>query len=202
MLRQLLIGTVCVLAVAACNKTIDGLLTNSEPLTFNIKKKTTTVPAGKWAATLKFPSKKEVRLEITNPLEKKTTQVSFKVPKGAPLPQENGEFELDSTLSGQPYNVKGSINTEYVDSEEKWDWERCTYNVRRQECRYDQYGRPYCYWVDYSVDGQREVRFIEREATQEINFNLYSADLSRTAGTFNGTDISVERVYKYQGICR
>jgi len=107
MLRKFMIGALCTLAVVACNKTVDGVLTNSETLTFSAKKGTATLPAGQWEAALKFPSKKEVKLNVTIPNQKNALEVSFKVPKGAPLPQENGSFELSSKLSGQPYDVNG-----------------------------------------------------------------------------------------------
>jgi hypothetical protein len=201
MLRKVSLAVLCLFAVVACDKTIDGVLTNSENLTFKIKNKPVTISAGKWASTIRFASKKEVKLEIEVPNEKKPVAISFKVPKSTPLPQENGEFELLAVQSGQPYDVKGSVNTTYVDSEEKWGWEGCTYQARRHECYYDYYGRPYCRWVYYNVHGQRDVRYYVRQATQNITFHFLTSTGS-AAGTFNGVKRSSERVYTYTGICR
>lgn len=201
MLRRLLLSAVCVLAVSACDKTVDGVLTNSESLTFNIKNKSATIAPGKWAAQVEFESKKEVKLHIQVPDQKKPTTISFKVPKSTTLPQENGEFELLSVQSGQPYDVKGTVATTHVDSEEKWGWESCTYRVERQECYYDAHGRPYCHWVYYDVHGQRDVRYFIRDTTQVIGFELVNANAT-SAGAFNGTERSTERVYNYTGMCR
>ncbi len=201
MLRKLTLAVLCLFAVTACDKTIDGVLKNSENLTFNVKKKQTTIAPGQWASTIKFKSKKEVALEIQVPEQKKPTVVSFKVPKNAPLPQENGDFELLAAQSGQPYDVQGFVKTSHIDSEEKWSWESCTYQVRRQECYYDSHGRPYCRWVYYDVHGQRDVRYFVRQSTQNIEFNLLNST-NAAAGTFNGTERRSERVYTYTGVCR
>lgn len=201
MLRKLLLGSFLVLAVSACDKTVDGVLTNSESLTFNLKNKSATIAPGKWAAQIEFESKKEVKLLIQTPDDKKPTTVSFKVPKSTVLPQKNGEFELLSVQTGQPYDVKGTVTTTYTDSEEKWGWESCTYRVERQECYYDANGRPYCRWVYYDVHGQRDVRYFVRDTTQTIGFKLLNANAA-AAGSFNGTERSTERVYSYTGQCR
>lgn len=198
MLRKLLVGTLCTLSLLACGKTVDGLLTNSSVLTFNMKKnKTASVPAGRWETQIKFPSKKEVKLEIKSATGE--TEVSFKVPKSAPLPTENGDFELLSTLSGQPYDVKGSVKTTHVDSDERWEWESCTYQVQREECYFNGHHHV-CRWVNYNVQGSRNVRYFIRQTTQDVTFNLLTA--SRTLGAFAGTERSTERVYTQTGMCR
>lgn len=201
MLRKLLLSAVCVLAVTACDKTVDGVLSNTENLIFNVKNKTATIVPGKWASQIEFESKKEVKLHIQTPNEKKPTTISFKVPKGMTLPQENGEFQLLSAQSGQPYDVNGSVTTTHKDSSEQWGWESCTYRVERQECYYDANGRPYCRWVYYDVHGQRNVRFFVRDTKQVLGFELLNATAA-SAGTFTGTKNSTQRIYSYTGQCR
>jgi hypothetical protein len=199
MLRKLLVGVACVLSAVACTKTIDGVLTNSEALTFNVKNKSVSIPAGRWETTVKIPGKKEVKLVITTQNNQKT-EVSFKVLSSAPLPQENGTFELLAADSGQPYNVNGSVKTTHVDSETQWQTESCMYQVQRQECYHTPQGNE-CHWVTYDVQGFREVEFFMRDTTQVVEFNLMNVDKS-TPGEFSGTDQHSERIYKYQSACR
>ncbi len=202
MLRKFLVGALCTLAVVACSKTIDGVLKNTEALTFNLKKGTTTLPVGQWEAALKFPNKKEVKLEVTIPNQKKALEVSFKVPKGSPLPQENGSFELSSQLSGQPYDAAGSVNTTHVDSEEKWGWENCTYQAQREEC-YISGNQHVCRLVYYTVHGRQDVRYFDRHTTQVVHFNLMSpGNKVKNAGGFEGVEQYSNRVITHQGFCR
>lgn len=199
MLRKLSIGLVCAFAIVACSNTINGVLESKEALTFNVKKKAVSIPAGKYETKVKA-AKKEVTLEIKVPGQKKATEVSFKVPKGAQLPENNGEFVLTADQSGQPYDVKGSIKTTHVDGPERWDWESCTYEVQRQECWY-QGGQPVCRWVYYTVHGQRDSRYFIRDTTQVVAFDLVNATAA-AAGSFSGTDRYSQRIYTYQGMCR
>lgn len=200
MLRKLLLSAVCVLAVSACDRTVDGVLTNSESLTFNLKKnKKASIAPGKWASQLEFESKKEVKLHIKSSEQEKPTTISFKVPKNTNLPQENGSFVLSSVHSGQPYDVKGSVSTTHKDTDEKWGWESCTYRVERQECYWNGH-QHVCRWVYYDVHGQREVRYIVRDTTQVLSFDLLNSTAS--VASFNGTKNSTDRIYTYQGMCR
>lgn len=200
MLRQILVGALCTLALVACGKTIDGLLTNTEALTFNVKDKAFSLPVGQWETAIKFASKTEVRLDITVPGQKNTV-VAFKVLKSNPLPQENGTFELLAQDSGQPYDVSGSVATTHVDSQEQWQQEGCTYQTYRTECHYQPNGAPVCYSIPYTVQGWRDVRFFNRDSTQTVDFNLLTATKS-TPGAFKAVDQSSRRVYTMQGQCR
>lgn len=199
MLRKLSLGLVCALAIAACSNTINGVLVANQTLTFNAKKAAPLAP-GKYEAALKA-SKKEVKLSIDVPGQKKATEVSFKVPKSVSLPQENGSFELLAEQSGQPYDVKGTVKTVHVDGQEKWDWESCTYQAQRQECYYGHNGHPQCYIVTYTVHGTRNVRYFVRNTTQSMDVNLLTATRA-AAGNFNATEYSTSRVYTATGACR
>lgn len=200
MLRKILIGSLCALALVACGKTIDGVLTNSEALTFNVKNKQIALPAGKYETSIKFASKTEVRLEIAVPGQKNIV-VPFKVLKSAPLPQENGTFELLAQDSGQPYDVAGSVKTINVDTQEQSNQESCSYTVYQQNCSYNPQGVPVCYSVPYTIYGWRDVRFFDRSTTQDVTFNLLTATKS-TAGAFSASQKSNSRIYTYQGACR
>lgn len=200
MLRKILVGVLCTLALVACGKTIDGLLTNSETLTFNVKGKAVPVPAGHWQTAIKFVSKKEVKLNIEIPGQP-NVEASFKVLKSNPLPQENGTFELLSQDSGQPYDVSGSVKTTNVDSQEQWQQESCTYQTYNTVCQPTPNGGTSCYSVPYTIQGWRDVRFFIRDTTQEIEFNLLTATKA-TAGSFTAVDKDSRRIYTMQSMCR
>jgi len=199
MLRKILVGAMCTLALVACGKTIDGLLTNSEALSFNVKGKSVAVPVGRWETSIKFASKKEVKLNIAIP-GRDNVEASFKVLKSNPLPQENGTFELLSQDSGQPYDVSGSVKTTHVDSQEQWQQETCTYQTNYTQCNYTPNGTT-CYSVPQTVYGWRQVRFFVRDTTQEVEFNLLTATRS-TAGSFNAVDKDSQKIYTMQSVCR
>lgn len=201
MVRKVLIGAFCALAIVACSKTVDGLLTNKEALTFNVKKGASTIPAGRWNAQIKIVSKKEVQLAVAIPGQNSAVEASFKVPKHVKLPQGNGTFELESQDSGQPYDVQGEVSSTHEDSPERWETEPCSYQVQHQVCNHGPNG-PVCWTEIYTVQGWRDSRYFVRDTVQKTELNLLNLNKTNVAGNFNATDRYSERIYTYQSACR
>ncbi len=201
MLRKLSLVVLCAFALTACKDTITGQLHSNETLTFNTKKGPNQVPAGKWHAVIEIPNKKEVRLVVPLSDNKKDVmKASFKVPKGTVFPEGSGEFYLNSTQSGQHYDIEGKVQANHVDSQETWKTETCSYQVQRQECYYNGY-QHVCRIVTYTMSGWRDVRFFVRTTTRETNISLFRSNKTVQAAKFSSVEETVQRVYTYTGHC-
>jgi hypothetical protein len=125
--------TVCML-LSACDDSFDGQINLQQPITLKMKKDAPLVlPMGTLGARVKASGDK-LKLQVN--IGGKTQEVSFKAPKGTKIKSFN-DVNLPAEANGQPYNLRGSENTDYNDSEPVRSTESCSFNTMVRDCGYE-----------------------------------------------------------------
>ena len=77
---------------------------------FSSKLKKRTLAPGQYSAKVKFSSKEKATIKIEN--GDKDLKIPVNIPSNANFPRTQGHIELLSQDSGQPFDLKGDVNTE------------------------------------------------------------------------------------------
>lgn len=160
----------------------------------DIEKEIKLLP-GNWDMTVSRDGKRKVVFQVKD-ARKKTHRIVLKTPQGG-LP-ESGAFELLGSVTGQPFDVKGSLETQISETELRRDREQCSYSSPYTVCGGT--GRGYRCWTEWrTVWGMRNVEYYDRTETQSLNGEIFEKGSS--AGTFLGDRSESERIYTYEGSC-
>lgn len=125
------------------------------------------------------------------------TGVTVDVPNGQEIP-ENGAIFIESTKSGQAFDIWGDSQTKVTESAMINDHESCTYYRREWVCEHTPHGR-YCHWEEVPYRGWRSVEYYFRTREQQVSMTLNSP--GNGSGDFSGTERSSEKIYTYVGSC-
>lgn len=131
---------------------------------------------------------------------KKPAQLVFNT-KGAQVPNGSGPIDIPSKISGQPVDVKGSLDVNVSDSEARRDMESCTYVRRVLQCSWSN-GHQYCWWEDQHYPGRRYVEYFVRTTVQTLSSQLLKPETDISVGQLGGSRSESERVYTFYGECR
>ena len=126
-----------------------------------------------------------------------STGVTVIVPRGQQIP-DNGQIQIDSTRTGQGFDIVGSAATKTEDSALVRTDESCIYYRREWVCDHRPHGN-YCRWEDVPYQGWRDVEYFDRVRTKDVLLTLDSPGIG--SGSFAGRDITRERIYTYVGRC-
>ena len=200
-----------VFLLVSCSKSMKGTMTVKVDMDFNKKAKSENkeimIPAGEYASEVILKGSNKVKFNIKN-VDGKDKKISFLLPEGVEFPTHSGELFVESRVSGQPYDLRGIVNSQTSHSQEYSGVEGCTYHVNRYVCRticHHEYGqqvcRQECNYVPVMVNGSRHVSFYYRytDTLYTINF-LYEASNEQVA-KFKASDRNTYKHYTYQGHC-
>ena len=174
----------------------DICVEDEEPETI-IKAK--TLSPGEYRTNFSFQSKREVLLSIRTS-KYDVEEISITIPEGKNIPQYAGEFELSSNESGQPWNLRGLLDTEEEDSQLTYTTESCTYTKRVWECHWNGNSQV-CGWKLRTFFGHREVEYYFHYTTTNLSISYFDPSNRDLIAQFKGDRKTREKIYTYQGRC-
>lgn len=180
------------LALVGCQdlKGTLSVLKNFKALT---KNGTQTILIGTYKTSLDFKRDRVVVALKTNDGE---TELTIKTPPGTTIP-DNGNFEVRSALSGQPFDTLGTNKTVEERSETRRGYESCQYQDIQTVC--DPTG---CRGVPYTRWGQQYIEYYLRTVTTDLAINLMEiGSVNETLAKFAGHSAFSEKVIVQQTRC-
>ena len=190
------LGLLLCLGLGAC-VSVPGQLNVQSEMSFIGEDGNVHLSPGQYDSTLKFKSKKELRLEIQN----NNNDITFNIPRGTTLPETRGNINLSAEQTGQPYDLSGSVDTQYDRSGPYTNLESCTYVVRQQVCQRNPQGERVCHYENVTVYGRRQVQFHYEYELKSFIANFLVPDQNTNIGQFHGSYRDSRTVYDYYGPC-
>jgi hypothetical protein len=177
------------------------------------KKKTKSIPAGSYRATLGFSSKSKVKLSLKR-IGQKDIDVKIKLPSNAQFPSFQGEIKIPASQSGQKYDLNGKIATNVTRSGQSNTYESCSYTdyVNRCEKVCKEITKPNgrvvvrchkeCREVAVTISGSRDVTYHMLYTAKKIKLGVFNPGSRDRLGDFQGNFNDSDKVYDYYGSCR
>lgn len=160
--------------------------------------RTLKIQPGSWAMSVMPDGDRKVVFQVKD-ARKKMHSIVLKVPRGG-LSENSGSFYWPSSVTGQPFDINGVLNTTITDSELMRDYrEMCSYSRSELVCGPTGRGGQSCWTSWRTVSGTREVEFFNRTETRALDGEIFVAGLS--SGTFTADHAESSRVYTYEGVC-
>ena len=124
--QNLVLG-ICLVALAACGKRLEGSMQVSSALTINTKKGQVSVPAGTYNTVVKASSS-----AATVVMQTQSNKVSFKLPAIRELKDRWGEgrIYLKAAQIGQNFDIDLNLDVTSSDSSRTSRTESCVYDTR------------------------------------------------------------------------
>lgn len=126
------------------------------------------------------------------------------------LPTENGSFTLSSSESGQPYDLKGDLETTVTESGTFSSTESCVYDTRWvQKCDYHschthgdtQCCDHHCRMVEEPIYGTQPYEYYNRYTDTKGVFKLLKPSTGRQVAKGTGEKGRTEQVRTWTGTC-
>ncbi|MCM2282851.1 MAG: hypothetical protein NDI61_13510 [Bdellovibrionaceae bacterium] len=155
-----------------------------------------TIPAGAYSVNVDTKLSGDVDLSLK--VNGKSETIRVQIPKDR-VPKENGVFTVSAAESGQPFDLRGELETTYERSHLYRGWDSCTRTVPQQVCGYDRDGRYYCRVEYVTVWGQQQVEYYLLTTSRALAIELTKAQTS--LADIEGHNSSTHKVYTYQGYC-
>ena len=187
------------LLLAACDP-ITGQMKVSKTFVANYKGffgnvSQTQIKAGNYGASLDFESQTKAVLTLRS-AQGEEQSMTLAIPEGAQVPRYSGPISLKGTQSGQPFDIKGEIDTDESDTGSTRTTESCSRTETRQICR-----RDHCETETITISGDREVEYHYHSTSTSMSLKLLNPSSKAVLATFSGTRYSSGKVYDYQGSC-
>lgn len=180
------------LLLAGCED-LKGTLTVFKNFKAVTKDGTQTISSGTYKTSLDF---KRDRVVVALKTDSGETEFSIKTPVGTTIPN-NGNFEVKSAESGQPFDVLGNNKTVETRSETRSGYESCQYQDYQPVC-----GPQGCQSVPVTRWGQQYIEYYLRTVTTDLTINLTA--IGNPAGSlakFTGHSAFNEKVILQQNRC-
>ena len=195
---KLFIPLLCVLFFNSC-KEISGNFSAYEDITLKRKGKSISIPAGTYIASIKNHKNKKLKLKLTG--INKNKAFSFKIPKNADLPRDNGSFSFSAEQVKQPYDVQGTVSTQRTLSEVREGTESCTYMERFATCNSNASGSISCRMEQRSRNGYRFARYQLQTTVKKLFIEMLSPAAILINSAFNAEETSHQKIYSYTEKC-
>lgn len=183
---------ISVLSLTGCED-IPGVLNVVKDFNVIVKGKNKTISQGSHDTSLDFKRNKVIASIKTGD---KTDKIEISVPQGAQIPN-NGNFELKSAQTGQPFDILGAVQTKVTDSRRYSGMETCQKQEYQTIC--DPKG---CHVVPVTRQGNRQIEFFYRDTDQAMQFDMTAvAELNNKYAHFDGRVRYTEKVVTYEGMC-
>lgn len=126
-----------------------------------------------------------------------TRNLALTIPSNNHLPGYSGPISLSHDESGQPFDLRGNIDTKESDSAQHSDWESCTRTEYEQQC-----GPHGCTMVPVQVPGQQWVLFHYHYTDTHLSVQVFKPGVSAAAAGFAGERNLEEKVNDNVGYCQ
>ena len=192
-MKKILVLT-SMLFLAGCQD-LDGTLQVFKNFKAVTKNGTQTIKTGTYETSLDFKHQKVV---VSLKTSDGKTQFTIKTPEGTEIPN-NGNFEVKSAESGQPFDVLGNNKTVEKRSEIYRAWESCQYQGYENVCMPPPGG---CQTIPVTRWGQQYQEYYFRLVTHDLKINLVNGGAaSDTLAQFLGHSSAKEKVITQQTSC-
>jgi hypothetical protein len=200
-MKRALLLLVSSFLLTSCGDKVSGRLDMALDLLVKTTRGTKQL-SGSYDFELKASSKNSGELLLYGPNDVKHT-LKFKSSNTTIFPENgNGAIFVSGIENSQNFDLVGRMQTTRTvrDAIER-DYEQCSYTRQRQVCQYDQYGRPYCYIVNDTVWGRRQVEYSTVTTHQNLTIDMKLINDGRIAGTLSSETFKDSRDYHYVGNC-
>jgi len=194
-MKQILCSLVLVVSAFAMTgcEDIPGVLIVTKDFSVLVKGKSKTVSTGDHNTSLDFKKNKVIATIKTGD---DSLKVELAVPQGSQIPS-NGNFELKSVQTGQPFDILGAVQTTVTESRVQSGYETCQKQDYQTIC--DPKG---CHVVPVTRQGNRNIQFFIRDTDQAMQFDMTdSSNVQNKYGHLNGRARYSEKVVTYEGAC-
>lgn len=220
-MKSILLLAAVTLLTTSC-VSLDGTLVVSEKMSvkkkggfLNLGRKNVDIEANQYDAHLTVLGKNNYAL-ILNKGEDRIS-IPLKSEKDLNLPQYDGEIRIAGSDIGQPFDVRGRIDTDISSSPTQEAIESCTWDTRETRCHIecqdqvtkDDHGVEHkenkCQKLceDYTVthQGRHEVIFHYTTTHRDLSLELLKEGTSAGVAHFNGSSTETSKIIERQGIC-
>lgn len=181
-----------VLFLAGCED-MNGTLTVFKNFKALTKNGTQTVSAGTYKTTLDF---KRDRVVVALKTDSGETEFTIKTSTNTTIP-DNGNFEVKSAESGQPFDVIGNNKTVETRSETRRGYESCQYQDFQPIC-----GPQGCHSEPVTRWGQQYIEYYLRTVTTDLTIGLVAVgNVGSSLAKFAGHSVFNEKVILQQTRC-
>lgn len=172
----------------------------------NLKRKTETLPAGLYTATVSALGDKNFNLKLEG---RDNFKIPLKTEKEIALPTTNGAIKVSGKDLDQPFDVAGTIYTNVERSDSRETTESCTWTTTEERCEKVctvtnnvRTCDVQCTPVTISRSGYRFVLYHIKTTYRDLKLQLLEQNSDKLLATFVGDDVETERVVERTGICR
>lgn len=177
--------------------------------------KVVQVPRGTFNTDFKYnENKREVEIKVKK-LNGKDQTMKFRVPPSINIPTTGGRFRLEGREINQEFDMTGLVTYQVNESESRRDRESCNYTQRERICETRRVcpeqipGRPrrpcrnenYCYDVDRTIYGRREIEYYVRTTYQALEATFTAARTNRGLARLSADKTTNETIRTYVGRC-
>jgi hypothetical protein len=182
--------------LVGCEK-IEGEITIIKDLKLrNSKGDMHLLRVGNYSADIKANTSKKITLRLNNDSDEKFI---FKHEGNIP---NHGVFTIPASVSGQPVDLLGSINTLTSKSDIFENNVSCSYQEPYTVCYPMPRGGTNCTVQYRTVYGYQWIRYYDVVTTKNIDLSVVGVGSADEAASFHGDIVSTDRVILNQGICR
>ncbi len=189
-MKKLALVMTAILFVTGCED-MSGLLKVSEKFTVLVNGKSKEIPVGTHNTKLDFERE---RITATVDVNGRDMKVVVLLPNTVSLP-ENGPFAIKSEQSGQPFDIKGAVQTEITRSDLKNGHESCQYQSQEPIC--DQNG---CTIQNVIKNGWRDIEYFEETTDKKMQFDSFNK-AGKEQSHFDGASNNTTKRITFEGQC-
>ena len=190
---------------------IDGRLQVHEA--FNVKKKSgflnrktkeVKVSPRAYTASLKFVSDKNFTLKLDGG-DLDNISVPLKADKDLKVPY-NGKFHISHEKTDQPFDVSGTIHTEWENSGYYEEMASCSWTTTENRCekvcsRETNRCEVECREVTTTFQGKKRVEYHYSITKRDLNLEIMRANSTGVVATFVGSDTQSDKVIDRESAC-
>ena len=194
-------------------KPFEGTLEVVKPIKFNLKKtifgktKKKTFKTGSFSTKISFKSKSKAVLIIN---ADKKYKINLETKDGDTLPKFYGNISFTSDELKQPWDLKGHVDSKTSYSDDRTDWQGCSYTRNERICfrsynsDRDHYrrGRRICDYELVTIYGERRVEYHYKYTDSTVKLKLLQPGTENLLSKFRGTRHESDKIVTHSGVCR
>lgn len=170
----------------------------------NRKTKEVKVSPRAYQASLKFVSDKKFTLKLDGG-DLDDISVPLKADKDLKVPY-NGKFHISHEKTDQPFDVSGTIHTEWENSGYYEEMASCSWTTTENRCekicnRETNRCEVECREVTTTFQGKKRVEYHYSITKRDLNLEIMRANSTGIVATFVGTDTQSDKVIDRESAC-
>ena len=178
------------LVLVGCDRIEGQLNITKEFKLINNRGVATTLAVGTYNADIDSNSKTRFTLRLNNDSNQKYVfNHSGNIPS-------NGNFKVESKVSGQPVDLNGTVTTRVTESQVQQRFETCSYQV--QICQQTPNGNVCTLQTRF---GNQWTRYYDRQTDKNVTLSVSEANATEQSADFHGNVSYIDRIILSQTAC-